>query len=50
MEFLRSRPRGADFRIIEHGLDANGQDIALCLSQLCDEGFARLENGAYILN
>ena len=50
VEFLRSRPRGADFRIIEHGLDANGQDIALCLSQLCDEGFARLENGAYILN
>ncbi len=50
LEFLRSRPRGADFRIIEHGLEAEGADLALCLSHLCDEGFARLEKGAYILN
>lgn len=46
-DYVRSRPRGADYRIMEHDLRANSESLASVLSFLCSEGFIVQRDGAY---
>ena len=46
-EYVRTRPRGADYRIMEHDLHTNSEALASALSFLCSEGFIEQRNGTY---
>lgn len=47
MEYVKARPRGADYRIMEHNIDIKADELARLLSFLCSEGFLELRDGAY---
>ncbi|MDE7413596.1 MAG: RecQ family ATP-dependent DNA helicase [Muribaculaceae bacterium] len=51
LNFISSRPYGVDFRIIDHHLSAlaSSKSLAETLSFLHNEGYIKLENGAYFL-
>lgn len=46
-EYVRTRPRGADYRIMEHDLHTNSEALASALSFLCSEGFIEQRDGSY---
>lgn len=50
MEFLKARPAGVDYNIIEHTLRLPRQQLAECLSYLTREGYVRIDRGAYVWN
>lgn len=47
MSFLKDRPHGADFRILEHALRVPADALARVLAFLCSEGFLTLDNLTY---
>lgn len=47
MEYIRSRPGGADIRIMERDLRIVPSQLSEYLSYLCGEGFVILEDGLY---
>ena len=46
-DFIKSRPGGVDFRIIEHNFRCPAQTLSDLLSFLCNDGHVSLENGIY---
>ena len=49
MSFLKERPYGADFRILEHSLRVPSDALARVLAFLCSENYLILENYSYRL-
>lgn len=46
-DFIKSRPGGVDFRIIEHNFRCQPQTLTELLSFLCNDGHVSLDNGIY---
>lgn len=49
MAYVKERPRGADYRVMEHNIGINADMLARLLSFLCSEGFLELRDGAYYI-
>ncbi len=49
MEYVKARPRGADYRIMAHNIGINSDVLSRILSFLCSEGFLEQRDGAYFI-
>ncbi len=49
MTYVKARPRGADFRIMDHDISVKTDDLIRLLSFLCSEGYLELRDGVYYI-
>lgn len=49
MAYVKARPRGADFRIMDHDISVKTDDLIRLLSFLCSEGYLELRDGVYYI-
>lgn len=49
MAYVKARPRGADFRIMDHDISIKTDDLIRLLSFLCSEGYLELRDGVYYI-